>query len=313
MLGYALRRVLMAIPVLGVVSIIVFGLLYLTPGDPALVMAGDQATPEDVERIRAALQLNQPPLERFGLWIGNVLHGDFGRSIFTGQPVAGMIGQRLEPTLSLLALSVLISVIVGVGFGVMAANRQGGGIDRALSLFITASYSVPVFVAGYVLAYIFASRLHWLPVAGFSPLDDGVVAYLRSLLLPSLTLSIIYSAVIAAVTRTAMLEALSPDYIRTAAAKGASRLRILFRHALKNASPPIVTIIGGGVASLIGGAVVIETVFAIPGIGGMTVDAILHRDYPIIQAVVLLSSSSYVLVNLGVDLCYAFLDPRIRY
>src|SRR5580658_9915309 len=188
MFGYAVRRILMAIPVLGVVSVIVFGLLYLTPGDPALVMAGDQATAEDVAHIRVALGLDQPPLVRFGLWIGNVLHGDLGRSIFTGQPVAAMIGQRLEPTLSVLAFSVLISVCFGVGFGVLAANRQGGVIDRALSVFVTASYSLPVFVSGYVLAFVFASRLHLLPVEGFSPLEAGLAGYLRSLVLPSLTL-----------------------------------------------------------------------------------------------------------------------------
>ncbi|HTB38404.1 MAG TPA: ABC transporter permease [Reyranella sp.] len=313
MFAYALRRLLLAIPVLGVVSVFVFSLLYLTPGDPALVMAGDQATPQDIERIRVSLGLDRPPLERFGGWIWRALHGDLGHSIFSGQPVTYMIGQRLEPTLSILMAGVFIAVLVGVPVGIAAANRRGGLIDRALSVAVSTSYAIPVFVAGYALAFVFASWLRWLPVEGFTPLEDGVGPYLRSLILPALTLSVLFAALIAAVTRASMLETLSQDYIRTAAAKGASRARILLRHALKNAAVPIVTIVGGGIATLIGGAVVIENVFAIPGLGTLTVDAILHRDYPVIQGVVLLTSAGYVMINLLVDLSYALLDPRIRY
>ena len=313
MFAYALRRLLLAIPVLGVVSVFVFSLLYLTPGDPALVMAGDQATPQDIERIRVALGLDRPPLEGFGGWIWRALHGDLGHSIFSGQPVTYMIGQRLEPTLSILMAGVFIAVLVGVPVGIAAANRRGGLIDRALSVAVSTSYAIPVFVAGYALAFVFASWLRWLPVEGFTPLEDGVGPYLRSLILPALTLSVLFAALIAAVTRASMLETLSQDYIRTAAAKGASRARILLRHALKNAAVPIVTIVGGGIATLIGGAVVIENVFAIPGLGTLTVDAILHRDYPVIQGVVLLTSAGYVMINLLVDLSYALLDPRIRY
>ena len=313
MFAYALRRLLLAIPVLGVVSVFVFSLLYLTPGDPALVMAGDQATPQDIERIRVSLGLDRPPLERFGGWIWRALHGDLGHSIFSGQPVTYMIGQRLEPTLSILMAGVFIAVLVGVPVGIAAANRRGGLIDRALSVAVSTSYAIPVFVAGYALAFVFASWLRWLPVEGFTPLEDGVGPYLRGLILPALTLSVLFAALIAAVTRASMLETLSQDYIRTAAAKGASRARILLRHALKNAAVPIVTIVGGGIATLIGGAVVIENVFAIPGLGTLTVDAILHRDYPVIQGVVLLTSAGYVMINLLVDLSYALLDPRIRY
>jgi peptide/nickel transport system permease protein len=313
MLGYATRRILLAVPVMGVVALLVFSLLYFTPGDPALVMAGDQATAADVLRIRVALGLDRPAYIRFGVWLWSTLHGDLGRSIFTGQPVAYMIAQRLQPTLSLLTLSVLISVGLGTPFGVAAAARRGGAIDRTLSAFTAVSYSVPVFVAGYALAYVFASKLRWLPVEGFSPPSDGLAAFVRSLILPAITLSVSYSALIATVTRTAMLDVLSQDYIRTAAAKGAGPLRILFGHALRNASIPIVTVIGAGVASLIGGAVVIENVFAIPGLGRLIVDAILHRDYPVIQGVVLMSSAGYVLVNLIVDLSYALIDPRVQY
>jgi peptide/nickel transport system permease protein len=313
MLAYAIRRILMAVPVMGVVALVVFGLLYLTPGDPAQVIAGDQASPEQIARIRAALGLDQPFYIRFWGWLWQILHGDLGASIFSSQSVVHMIDQRLAPTVSLLLLSVVISVAVGVPFGVFAAWRQGRIVDRALTLFSTAGFSVPVFVSGYALAYVFASSLHWLPVQGFAPISDGLWPFLRTLILPAVTLSLPYSAMIARVTRAAMLEVLSQDYIRTARAKGVGSTGILFRHALKNAAVPVVTIIGIGIATLIGGTVVTENVFAIPGLGRLTVDAILHRDYPIIQGVVLLSSAAYVLVNLLVDLTYTLIDPRIRY
>ena len=313
MFAYVVRRVLMTIPVIAVVAVVVFGLLYLTPGDPALVIAGDQATIADIARVRTALGLDRAPYIRFGIWLWQVVHGDLGQSIFSDEPVVTLIAERLGATLSLLAMSVVISVGVGVPLGVIAAWRQGRWPDRALTALTVVGYSLPVFVAGYLLAYVFATRLHWLPVEGFTPLSEGLGACLRSLALPAVTLSIVYANLIATVTRASMLEVLSQDYIRTAYAKGVSQRAILFRHALKNAAVPIVTIIGSGVATLIGGAVIVENVFAIPGLGRLTVDAILHRDYPVIQGVVLLSSASYVLVNLMVDLTYTVLDPRIRY
>jgi peptide/nickel transport system permease protein len=313
MLGYAIRRLLTAVPVMGVVALIVFSLLYLTPGDPAQVLAGDTATPEQIEKIRSNLGLDQPPWLRFGSWLWQMVRGDLGASIFSGEPVTHMIGQRLQPTFSLLLLAVLFSVALGVPFGVAAAARRGGWTDRALTWFATVGFSLPAFIAGYALAFVFASTLKWLPVQGFAPLSDGVQAWLRSLVLPAATLSLVYAAIIGRVTRASMLEVLSEDYIRTARAKGVAPWRILFRHALQNAAMPVVTVIGIGIATLIGSAVITENVFAIPGIGRLTVDAILHRDYPIIQGVVLLLSGGYVLVNVAVDLCYTLLDPRIRY
>jgi peptide/nickel transport system permease protein len=313
MLGYAIRRLLTAVPVMGVVALIVFSLLYLTPGDPAQVLAGDTATPEQIEKIRSSLGLDQPPWLRFGSWLWQMVRGDLGASIFSGEPVTHMIGQRLQPTFSLLLLAVLFSVALGVPFGVAAAARRGGWTDRALTWFATLGFSLPAFIAGYALAFVFASTLKWLPVQGFAPLSDGVQAWLRSLVLPAATLSLVYAAIIGRVTRASMLEVLSEDYIRTARAKGVAPWRILFRHALQNAAMPVVTVIGIGIATLIGSAVITENVFAIPGIGRLTVDAILHRDYPIIQGVVLLLSGGYVLVNVAVDLCYTLLDPRIRY
>ena len=313
MLVYTIRRVLMAIPVMGIVAAIVFSLLYLTPGDPALVLAGDHATPENIARLRTALGLDQPPHLRFMTWLWQVLRGDLGASIFSGETVTHMIGQRLEATFSLLVYAVVISITVGVPFGVLAAARRGGLADRLLTSYSTLGFSVPAFVAGYGLAFIFATTLKWLPVQGYSPLADGFVPFLRTLTLPAVTLSLVYSALIGRITRASMLEVLSEDYIRTAKAKGIAPWRILFRHALQNAAVPVVTIIGIGIATLIGSAVITENVFAIPGIGRLTVDAVLHRDYPVIQGVVLLLSAGYVLVNLAVDLFYTLLDPRIRY
>ncbi len=313
MLAYAARRVLSTIPVMAVVALFVFSLLYIAPGDPAAIIAGDQASPADVERIRAGLGLDRPFLIRFGGWVWDVLHGDLGHSIFTNLPVTTMISQRIQPTMLLMLLTVVVSIAIAVPLGVIAAARQGSLVDRAIMLGAVFGFSVPVFVVGYLLAYIFALQLDWLPVQGFVPLSRGLWPCLRTLILPSVALGGIYIALIARITRATMLEVLSQDYIRTARAKGLGRRAVLYLHALKNAAVPIVTVIGIGVALLIGGAVVTESVFAIPGLGRLTVDAILRRDYPVIQGVVLLFSFMYVLVNLGVDLLYTLFDPRIRY
>jgi len=313
MFAYLLRRVLATIPVMAIVALFVFSLLYIAPGDPAAVIAGDQATPQDVERIRESLGLDRPYLVRFGTWVWDILNGDLGVSIFTNLPVATMIKQRVEPTLSLMVLTVTLAVSIAVPMGVLAAWRQGTAIDRAVMGFAVLGFSVPVFVVGYLLAYIFALELDWLPVQGYTPLAQGFFPWLENLVLPAVALGGVYIALIARITRATMLEVLSQDYIRTARAKGAGQGTILFVHALKNAAVPIVTVIGIGIALLIGGAVVTESVFAIPGLGRLTVDAILRRDYPVIQGVVLLFSFVYVLVNLGVDLLYTLFDPRIRY
>jgi peptide/nickel transport system permease protein len=313
MLIYAIRRILATIPVMAIVAFLVFSLLYLAPGDPAAIIAGDQATPEDVERIRISLGLDQPFVVRFGNWIWHILHGDLGTSIFANQPVTQMIAQRIEPTVSLMVLTLIISVLIAVPLGVVAAWRQGSLIDRMVMIFAVLGFSVPVFVMGYILAYFFALELDWLPVQGFVSITDGFWPFLRCLIMPAVALGLIYIALIARITRATMLDVLSQDYVRTAKAKGLGQRQILFVHALKNAAVPIVTVIGIGVALLISGTVVTESVFALPGLGRLTVDAILRRDYPIIQGVVLLFSFVYVLVNLAVDLLYTLFDPRIRY
>jgi peptide/nickel transport system permease protein len=313
MLAYAARRILATIPVMLIVAFFVFSLLYLAPGDPAAIIAGDQATPADVERIRASLGLDRPFVVRFGEWLWQIIHGDLGNSIFTNLPVSHMIAQRIEPTTSLMILTIVFSIIVAIPLGVLAAWKHGTWIDRSVMMLAVFGFSTPVFVLGYLLAYVFALRLDWLPVQGFTSITVGVVPFLRSLALPTVALGLIYVALLARITRATMLEVLSQDYVRTAKAKGVDQRVVLFVHALKNAAVPIVTVIGIGVALLIGGAVVTESVFAIPGLGRLTVDAILRRDYPVIQGVVLLFSFVYVLVNLAVDLLYTVFDPRIRY
>jgi peptide/nickel transport system permease protein len=313
MLGYFVRRVLATIPVIGTVAFFVFSLLYLTPGDPAAVIAGDIATVDDIERIRHQLGLDQPLLPRFWSWASAVLHGDLGISIFTNLPVTQLIGQRVGPTLSLASCTLVVAVLVAVPMGVIAAWKAGRLIDRLVMVFSVAGFSIPVFVLAYLLIYLFAIDLDWLPVQGYTPLRDGLWPWLSHLILPSIALGTIYIALIARITRAAMLDVLAQDYVRTAHAKGLAPGAVLMRHALKNAAVPIVTIIGIGVALLISGVVVTESVFAIPGIGRLTVDAIIRRDYPIIQGVILIFSAVYVLVNLAVDLSYRLFDPRIQY
>jgi peptide/nickel transport system permease protein len=313
MLVYVARRVIATIPVMAVVALFVFSLLYIAPGDPAAVIAGDQATPADVERIRQGLGLDRPFLIRFGEWAWQILHGDLGTSIFTNLPVTTLIAQRFEPTLSLMAITLIFAVAVAVPTGVLAAWKAGTFIDRLIMTFAVFGFSVPVFVIAYLLAFVFALELQWLPVQGYTPLSEGLWPWFQNLILPAIALGCVYIALIARVTRAAMLEVLQQDYIRTARAKGIGQGGILFVHALKNAAVPIVTVIGIGIALLIGGAVVTESVFAIPGLGRLTVDAILRRDYPLIQGLVLLFSFVYVLVNLAIDLSYTLLDPRIRY
>jgi len=313
MFSYVARRLLATIVVMAVVAFVVFLLLYLTPGDPAAILAGDAATSQDIANIREALGLNAPFHVRFGEWVWRLLHGDLGISIFTKLPVTQLIGQRVGPTLSLTLCTLVFSVLVAVPLGVVAAARAGSWIDRFVMGFSVGGFSLPVFVLAYMLIYLFSIELEWLPVQGYRPMSDGIWEWARHLVLPTLALGTVYIALIARMTRAAMLDVLAQDYVRTAQAKGLAPSAVLVRHALKNAAVPIVTVIGIGVGLLIGGAIVTETVFALPGVGRLTVDAILRRDYPVIQGVVLMFSAAYVLVNLAVDLSYMFFDPRVRY
>jgi peptide/nickel transport system permease protein len=288
-------------------------LLRLTPGDPAAILAGDNATPEQLERIRTTLGLNEPLYIQFFTWINKLLHGDLGVSLISNVPVLKMISQRIEPSISLAVATILLSVLVAVPLGVIAAWKQGTWIDRFVMGLSVLGFSVPVFVIGYILIQLFAIDLRWLPVQGFKTIASGFGPFLERLVLPTLALSFIYVALIARMTRASMLDVLGEDYVRTARAKGIGEIAVLFRHALRNAAVPVITVIGTGFALLISGVVVTESVFNIPGIGRLTVDAVLARDYPVIQAMILLTSLLYVAINLLIDLAYTLLDPRIRY
>ena len=313
MFAYIVRRVLATIPVMAVVALFVFALLHLSPGDPAAIIAGDTATADDIARIRQKLGLDQPLYIQFFTWVWALLHGDLGISIFTNLPVSKLIAQRVEPTLTLTISTLIVSVLAAIPMGVLAAWKAGSWIDRMVMVFAVLGFSVPVFVLAYVLIYVFAISTDLLPVQGFVTIGGGFGPFLSHIVMPTLALGMVFAALIARMTRASMLDVLAQDYIRTAQAKGLANDKVLIGHALKNAAVPIVTIIGIAVAGLISGVVVTETVFAIPGLGRLTVDAILRRDYPIIQGIILVFSAAYVLVNLLVDLSYTFLDPRIRY
>ncbi|MEM7694893.1 MAG: ABC transporter permease [Pseudomonadota bacterium] len=313
MAAFIIRRLFSTILVMAIVGVLVFLLVHLSPGDPAAIIAGDNATPAQIDQIRQRLGLDDPLPVQFVRWFGGVVQGDLGVSIFSGEPVSRLIAQRVEPTAALALTTLILAVILAIAAGVLAAWSAGGFLDRALMGASVLAFSVPVFVVGYALVYVFAIKLQWLPVQGYRPIANGLGEWARHLILPSIALGLAYVALIARITRTAMLDVMSEDYIRTARAKGVATRPVLLKHALKNAGVPIVTVIGIGVALLIGGVVITETVFNIPGMGRLVVDAITKRDYPIIQGVVLVFSGVYVIVNLLVDIVYTVIDPRIRY
>jgi peptide/nickel transport system permease protein len=312
MITFILRRLLAAVPVMAVVAFLVFSLLYFAPGDPATIIGGDLATPQEIARIRSVLGLDQPFHVRLAIFIGQLLTGDLGISIFSNLPVTHLIAQRIEPTLALATVTILFSIVVAIPLGTIAAWKAESFVDRLVMVVSVLGFSVPVFVLGYGLIWLFAIKLQWLPVQGYTPLSQGVWPWLANLILPMLSLGTVYIALIARITRASLLEVLAQDYVRTAKAKGLGDRKVL-GHALGNAAVPIATIVGIGIALLIGGVVVTETVFAIPGLGRLLVDAILRRDYPIIQGVTLLFAAVYVLINLVIDISYAVFDPRIRY
>jgi peptide/nickel transport system permease protein len=297
---------------MAVVAVVVFLLIHLSPGDPAALIAGDLASVEDIEKLRAALGLNLPLWQQFGLWLGKLFTGDLGTSIFTQMPVTQLLGQRLEPTVSISALTMLITLVVSVPLGTLAAYRAGSWVDRLVMLFAVLAFSVPVFLVGYLLVYGFAVQLPWFPVQGYVHFGENPFEWLRSLVLPCVNLALVYIALVTRMTRATVLEVLHEDYIRTARAKGLGVLPVL-GHALRNAAIPIATTIGAGIALLIGGVVVTETVFAIPGVGRLVIDSVQRHDYPVIQSVLLLSAGVYVLINLLIDLSYRLFDPRISY
>lgn len=313
MLSYILKRLLATVPVLLVVGVFIFLLLRLTPGDPAAMIAGDYATEDQIAAIKENLGLDKPLIHQFFIWISNIANGDLGESYFFKKQVTELIIARIEPTLSLSVVTIIFTILIAIPMGVIAAYKQGSWIDRVVMGFSVIGFSIPVFVIGFGLIYVFSLNLGWFPVQGYQRLEMGVFQWIRHLILPALALSVIFVAFIARMTRTSVLEVLGEDYVRTARAKGQTETKVLVNHALRNAAVPIITVIGFAFAILIGGVVVTESVFNIPGLGLLTVDAVLNRDFPTIQAVVLLFSFVYVLINLVIDICYTFLDPRIKY
>ncbi|PTX04380.1 peptide ABC transporter [Achromobacter mucicolens] len=313
MLAFVSRRLLATIPVLVMVAVVVFAILRFSPGDPAIIMAGDGATPERIVQIRQTMGLDQPVVKQFFIWGGKLLQGDLGTSLMSGVPVTKLIAQRLEPSLSLAVLTLVFTLLVAIPLGVLAAWRQGRLLDRAVMGFSVLGFSVPVFVTGYLLIWAFAIKLGWFNVQGYVPLEKGFWPFLHRLILPSLALSTVYVALIARITRTSVIEVMGEDFIRTARSKGLGETGVLLGHALRNAAVPIATVVGVGIALLISGVVVTESVFNIPGLGRLVVEAVLARDYPVIQGLTLFFAFVYVFINLVVDCAYTVFDPRIRY
>ncbi|MFK7967396.1 MAG: ABC transporter permease [Burkholderiaceae bacterium] len=313
MWAYLIRRILETIPVMLIVAVLVFMMLRLAPGDPASIIAGDAATSADIAQIRESLGLDEPIVKQFFIWMGNMATGDFGESFAYKRTVDSLVLERIEPTLALATLTIIMACVIAVPLGTLAAYRQGSWTDRLVMGMSVVGFSVPVFVIGYILIYVFSVKLGWFPVQGYQRISEGFGGFIHRLILPATALSVIFIALIARMTRTSVMEVLNEDYVRTARAKGLSEFRVLVQHALRNAAVPIVTVIGIAIAVLIGGVVVTESVFAIPGLGSLTVDAVLSRDYPTVQAVILLFSFAYVLINLAIDLIYTIVDPRIRY
>jgi peptide/nickel transport system permease protein len=309
---FVLRKLSSTAIVMGLVAVIVFLLIHLSPGDPAAIIAGDQATPAMIEQIRAGLGLDQPLIVQFWLWLVRLAHGDLGVSLFSHMPVGTLIMSRIQPTISLAIATMLFAVLTAIPLGVLAAWQVGRWVDRAVMALAIAAFSFPIFLIGYGLVWGFALKLRVLPVQGYTTLGNGIVPYLQHLVLPALSLGLVFMALLTRMTRSTMIEVLGEDYIRTARAKGLGQRSVLIKHGLKNAAVPLVTTIGNGIALLIGGVVVTESVFSIPGIGRLTIDAVTQRDFPVIQGIILVTSFTYVVVNLLIDLSYRLFDPRVR-
>jgi len=313
MIGLILKRILATVPVLLVVALVIFTVLRVTPGDPAVLVAGDAASTEQIEEIRRAMGLDQPIYVQFTQWLGNMVRGDFGNSLISGKPVSELITDRMGATLSLTFMTLVYTLLVSLPLGVLSAWYRGKTLDRCVMAGSVVGFSVPVFIVAYLLVLLFSLELRWLPVQGYRPLSAGLWDHVRHLLLPAISLGTVYIALITRIVRTSVIDTLNEDYIRTARAKGVSEWRVLRRHALANAAVPILTIIGISITMLIGGVVVTESVFNIPGLGRLVLDAVLSRDFTVIQSLIVLFSVIYIVVNLLIDISYMIVDPRIDY
>jgi peptide/nickel transport system permease protein len=302
----------MLIPVILIVGIIVFALIHLTPGDPAAVILGDQATPEAVANLREQLGLNDPLPVQFIHWFSGVLHFDFGESIFMGEPVTRALLDRAQPTILLTIYALMFQIAIGVPAGVISAVKHNSIVDRIVTVVAISGAAIPTFFLGVLLILFFAVRLGWLPSGGYTPLHEDPIAHFKKMLMPAFALGFSSAGLLARLVRSSMLDVMREDYVRTALAKGLPMRLVVIRHALRNALIPALTVIGTSVGALLGGAVVTETVFTIPGMGRLVVQSISRRDYPVIQGAVMVIAMTYVIVNLVVDLLYVYIDPRVR-
>lgn len=309
---YLVKRLLSLIPILFVVSIVVYSIIYITPGDPAEVMLGDSATEEQVEALREELGLNQSFIERYFTWVGHAVTGDLGTSYFMNEGVTSAIISHLFPTLSLAILAELFAIIIGIPIGIFAARRRGSYVDQSIMGLSYVGVAIPSFLLALFLVLIFSIKLQWLPVAGYKDLSEGLMVHLEYMILPAIALGLMHVALTARMTRSSMLDVLNANFIKTARAKGVKEAVVIYRHTFRNALLPIITIVGQNFGILIAGAAVVETVFNIPGIGQLVVNSIERRDFPIIQGVILFVTFVYVLINLIVDLLYGVIDPRVK-
>lgn len=312
MKSYILKRILSLIPVLFVVSIVIFMIIHITPGDPASVILGEEATPEQINELREELGLNEPAIQQYLHWIGNVFKGDLGDSYFMKQSVLSAITSHLGPTLSLAILAQLVALLIAIPAGILAARRRGTTVDSTVMGAALLGMAIPSFLLGLFLILLVGVQLQWLPVAGYQSLDAGLWEHLQYLIMPAISLGAIQAALIARMTRTSMLDVLNANYIKTARAKGVKERTVVYGHALRNAFLPILTVIGQTFGTLVAGAVVTETIFNIPGIGQLIINSVERRDYSVIQGVVLFITVSYVFINLIIDLLYGIIDPRVR-
>lgn len=312
-MGYLIRRIIALIPVMFVVATVVFFLVHLIPGDPASVLLGPSATPSDIMKLRTQMGLDKPIYYQFVIWLSRIIQGNLGDSIFLGRSVTLAVLERVEPTLVLVVLSLIVAILIGIPAGVLAAVKPNRWLDKALMLFAILGVSIPTFWLGLNFIELFSVLLNWLPAAGYSPLSSGVWKTLRYMTLPALSLGFNQSALIARICRSSMLEVMQQDYIRTARSKGLPEHLVILKHALRNVMIPTITVIGTSFAVLIGGAVVTEIVFNIPGLGLLIISSVLRRDYPVIQGCVLFIAAAYVVINLIVDIVYTYIDPRIKY
>ena len=312
MTAYILRRLVLLIPVMIVVGVVVFALVHLTPGDPAAVILGDRATPEDIQRLRDQLGLNDPLPVQFVRWFGDMLRLDFGESIFLGEPVTRALLDRVQPTVLLTLYALSIQILIGIPVGVLAAVRHNSPLDRVLTVIAISGSAIPTFFLGILLILIFAVRLRWLPSGGYVPFGEDPAAHFKGMLLPAFALGFSAAGLLARMVRSSMLDVMREDYVRTAFAKGLPEQLVIVRHALRNALIPALTVLGISIGALLGGAVVTETVFTIPGMGRLVVQSIARRDYPVIQGAIVAIAMTYVLVNLIVDVLYVYIDPRVR-